>query len=132
MPLVDIFKITVVVAFVIAFFIHKKKDYEYNELDKKGVVFNIILSVIYIPMSIAGVFTVFFADNLSGFTQTKLALLYIAIYIGLSIPLASIVSIFTSVVARKRGKSKFSFAVQFIPIAIFIIAVLFLICATLF
>ena len=49
----------------------------------------------------------------------KALLLNIITWIGLSIPLLSIASIFTSVVTRKRGKSKFSFAIQFLPMLVF-------------
>ncbi len=129
MPLIDVFKIIAVVMLAIAFFVPKKKDYEYNALDKKGVILNIVLSVIYIPMSFAGVCMIFFADNPIGLTPIELNLLYTAIYFGISLPLVSVGSVFSSVVARKRGKSKFSFFVQFTPIVVFIIAIILWICA---
>jgi hypothetical protein len=129
MPLVDVLKIVAVIVAVIIYFIPKKKDYEYTALDKKGVLFNIILSVIYIPLSVAGVCMAFFADNPICLTQTQINLLYASIYFGVSIPIMAIGSIFVSAIARKRGKSKFSFCIQFTPIVIFVIAVILLICA---
>ncbi len=128
--MIDILKMLAVVALVIALLIPKKKDYEYNAIDKWGVVFNIVLSAIYIPLSIAGIFMIFFADNPTGLTKIQLNLLYDAIFCGVSTPLVSIVSILTSVVARKRGKRKLSFVIQFLPIVIFIIAIILLGCAT--
>lgn len=120
--LIDVLKMLVVVILVIVFFIPKKKEYEYNSLDKKGVIFNIILSIIYVPFSIMGVFTIFFADAPAEMNSSlKNLLIEIIIWFGFSIPLLSIASIFTSVLARKRGKSKFSFVIQFLPIPVFVV-----------
>ena len=117
-----IVSLPIIILVVLGVAIPKKKDYEYTQLDKKGYVTNIILSAIYVPLSIIGVFTIFFADApTTDYSALKEMLLNIVFYIGLSIKLLSIVSIFTSVVARKRGKSRFSFIIQFLPIPIFII-----------
>ena len=120
--LIDVLKMLVVVILVIVFFIPKKKEYEYNSLDKKGVIFNVILSIIYVPLSIMGFFTIFFADAPAEINSSlKNLLIDIIIWLGFSIPLLSIASIFASVLARKRGKSKFSFIIQFLPIPVFVV-----------
>ncbi len=120
--MIDVIKILAVVVLLIAIFIPKKNDYEYNSLDKKGVIFNIILSVVYVPLSIMGVFTIFFWDApTTNYSELKILLLDIVTWIGLFIPLLSIASIFTSAIARKRGKSKFSFIIQFLPILAFVV-----------
>lgn len=120
--LIDIIKILAIVVLLIAIFIPKKKDYEYNSLDQKGVVLNIILSIIYVPLSIMGVFTIFFWDApTTDYSALKILLLDIITWIGFSIPLLSTVGIFTSAITRKRGKSKFSFIIQFLPIPFFVI-----------
>ena len=120
--LIDILKVVAVVVLLIAIFIPKKNGYEYNSLDKKGIVFNIVLSCIYVPLSIAGVFTIFFWDApTTNYSEQKILLLDIITWIGLSIPILSIASIFTSAITRKRGKSKFSFIIQFLPILVFIV-----------
>lgn len=117
-----IVSLPIIILVVLGVAVPKKKDYEYTKLDKKGYVTNIILSAIYVPLSIIGVFTIFFADApTTDYSALKEMLLNIVVYIGLSIPLLSIASIFTSVIARKRGKSRFSFIIQFLPIPIFII-----------
>ncbi len=119
--IIDILKILAVIVLLIALLMPKKNGYEYNSIDKKGVTLNIILSVIYIPLSLIGMFTVFFADApTTNYSDLKKLLLNIVIYIGLSIPIISIASIFTSVVARKRGKNRFSFVIQFLPIPAFV------------
>ena len=118
----DVFKILAVVVLIIAFLIPKKNNYEYNSLDKKSAVLNIILSIIYVPLSIMGVFTIFFADApTTNYSELKILLLDTIIWMGFSIPLLSIASIFTSVLARKRGKSKFSFIIQFLPVLVFVV-----------
>lgn len=124
--LIDVLKTLTVIVLLIAVLIPKKNGYKYNSLDKKGVTLNIILSVIYIPLSLIGMFTVFFADApTTNHSDIKVLLLNIVIYIGLSIPIISIASIFTSAVSRKRGKSRFSFAIQFLPIPIFVTMMIF-------
>lgn len=130
MSLIDIFIIAVVALLIIALLIPQKKGYECNSLDKKGKILNIILSYVYIPLSILGVFMIFFADNPIGLTPMQLKLLYTAISFGVSMPFVSIISIFTSIVTRKRGKSKFSFVIQFLPTVVFIIAIVLWACST--
>jgi len=123
--LIDVLKILAVIVLIIAIFAPKKNGYEYNSLDKKGVIFNIVLSCVYVPLSIAGVFTIFFWDApTANYSELKILLLDIITWFGLSIPLVSIASIFTSVITRKRGKSKFSFIIQFLPILVFIVMII--------
>lgn len=118
--LIEVLKILAIVVLLIAFLMPRKNGYEYNSLDKKGVVSNIVLSIIYVTLSIMGVFTIFFWDApTTNYSELKILLLDIVTWIGLSIPLLSIASIFTSAIARKRGKSKFSFIIQFLPIPVF-------------
>ncbi len=123
--IMDILKILAVVVLLIAIFIPKKNGYEYNSLDKKGFIFNIVLSCIYVPLSIAGVFTIFFWDApTTNYSTLKISLLNAITWIGFSIPLLSIASIFTSAITRKRGKSRFSFIIQFLPILVFVVMII--------
>ena len=123
--IMDILKVVAVVVLLIAIFAPKKNGYEYNSLDKKGVIFNIVLSCVYVPLSIGGLFTIFFWDSpTTNYSELKILLLDIITWIGLSIPLLSIASIFTSVVTRKRGKSKFSFVIQFLPMLVFVVMII--------
>ena len=123
--IIDVLKILAVVVLLIAIFVPKKNGYEYNSLDKKGIVFNIVLSCIYAPLSIAGVFTIFLWDApTTNYSERKILLLDIITWIGLSIPLLSIASIFTSAITRKRGKRKFSFIIQFLPILVFVVMII--------
>lgn len=117
---IDVLKILVVLVLLSAFFIPVKKGYTYNSLDKKGVISNIVLSVLYVPLSCLGFTTIFFSDApLDNYSKLRNLLLGYVIFIGISIPILSIASILISVIARKRGKSKFSFIIQFLPLALF-------------
>lgn len=54
--------VCVVIAIVIGIVIPKKEYY--TKLDKIGFIFNIILSILYVPMSLYGIFTLFAADSM--------------------------------------------------------------------
>ena len=84
--LIDICKMAAVAVGVIVFCASVKKERAYSRLDKLGVVLNIVLSVLYVPLSLAGVCMMFFADNPSGLSSVQLSLLYAGIYCGISIP----------------------------------------------
>ena len=51
--------VCVVIAVVLGIVIPKKEN---TKLDKIGFIFNIILSVLYVPMSLYGIFSLFAAD----------------------------------------------------------------------
>ena len=118
--LIDIFKMLTVTAVAIAILFPKKKEYEYTSLDERGVLLNIVLSIIYVPMSFAGICTAFFTDDLSAFSSLQKDMLYDVIGLGISIPVISIISILASVILRKRGMSKAGFYIQFLPIIVFL------------
>ena len=128
--MLGIFTAVAVVALLVALFIPEKKGIVYSGLDKAGFVLNIVLSLLYIPLSLAGLFMLFFADNPVGLTDAQERLLYTGIDFGMSTALVSIPSIFTSIVARKRGKRIFSFLIQFLPLIVFLIGLTLCVCAT--
>ncbi len=55
-------------AFIGSFVIPKRGTY--NRLDKLGFIFNIILSVLYIPISLFGIFSLFAADSMFMYPET--------------------------------------------------------------
>ena len=120
--LIDVLKILAVGMLLIAILFPRKKGYEYNSLDKKGVILNVVLSIIYVPLSLIGIFTIFLADApTTDYSVLKKFLLDMVVCIGLFIPILSIASILVSAITRKRGNSKFSFIIQFLPIPVFVI-----------
>ena len=110
------------IALIVCVFLPKKV--QYNKLDKIGLVLNIILSVIYVPISLFGVFSVMMADAMHMYSETVKIILSFMIYLGISLPIISIVSIALSVFFRKKGKSVLSFFLQFIPLFVFAIIVI--------
>ena len=111
----------VIVAVVIGAVIPKKENY--SKLDKIGFVFNIILSVLYIPMSLYGIFSLFAADSMFRYPEPIQKFIGIMITIGITLPFVSVFGIFFSVVFRKKGKRILSFIIQFVPLILFIVMV---------
>ena len=111
----------VVVAIVIGTVIPKKENY--NKLDKIGFIFNIILSVLYVPMSLYGIFSLFAADSMFMYSETIQKIIDLMITIGITLPFVSVLGIVLSVIFRKKGKRILSFTIQFIPLILFIVMV---------
>ena len=111
----------VIVAVVIGAVIPQKENY--NKLDKIGFVFNIILSVLYIPMSLYGIFSLFAADSMFMYPEPIQKIIGIMITIGITLPFVSVFGIFFSAVFRKKGKRILSFIIQFVPLILFIVMV---------
>ena len=92
--------------------------------DDRIKIFNTILSFIYIPMSIVGLSFLLIPDGtVSKYSEIKIILLNFVIYLGLSLPFLSFAGIFFSVIARMKGKRKFAFIIQFLPIPFFLMMV---------
>ena len=99
--------------------IHNKNS-SAKKLDRVGYVFNIILSIIYIPISwISWLFMMASEATIGATNQTFIFLITVFCWITLSIPFLCFLGIFLSVRYRKKGYSVRSFAVQFLPLIIF-------------
>lgn len=111
-----------IILIVLMFAIPKKNGYEYNILDKKGIISNVVLSCVYVLLSVITISLIFLPDGAySKYSSLKQLLFNVVINIAVVCPFISLASITTSVISRKRGKSKFSFAVQFVPLFAFAI-----------
>ena len=106
----------------ICLFVIPKKE-NYNKLDKIGFIFNIILSVLYVPMSLYGIFSLFAADSMFMYSETIQKIIDLMITIGITLPFVSVLGIVLSVIFRKKGKRILSFTIQFIPLILFIVMV---------
>lgn len=84
----------------------KSKD-EYNKLDKAGVICNFIIGIV---CSIIFLILLFAWAMAFGGTGTMLDSLIPTLHITIAI------SLIASALLRRRGYSKFSFIVQFIPV----------------
>ena len=113
------FFVCVAIAVVICKAIPKKDVY--GRLDRIGLICNVILSILYIPMSLYGIFSLFAADSMSVYSEPMQRVIYLLITVGTGLPFVSVLSIVLSVIFRKKGKRILSFIIQFIPLIIFIV-----------
>lgn len=118
MFLIGIF-LCVVIAVVIGAAMPGKENY--GKLDKLGVVLNIVLSVLYVPMSLYGIFSLFAADSMFLYSETIQKIIEFMITIGVSLPFVSVFAITLSVVFRRKGRRISSFLIQFIPLLLFVV-----------
>lgn len=98
-----------------------------KKLDQLGILFNIILTVVYVPLSLFSWLLQMASESTIGVTN----LLYISLIdvfcvIAFLIPLLCIAAIVLSVVLRKKGYCVSSFVVQFVPLVIFILNIVLL------
>lgn len=113
--------VCVAIAIVIGVVIPKKENY--TKLDKMGFIFNIILSILYVPMSLYGIFSLFVSDSMFMYSETIQKIIEFMITIGITMPFSSVICIVLSVVFRKKGRRILSFTIQFIPLILFVIMV---------
>ena len=121
---------TISLCIVIAVFIpvtvivkRKKEVAQYNNLDKTGVWSNIILSVLYLGFYLVNLIVMIAAMEYGGFEyhlDNKVLLNFLWCILA-SLPFLCVLIIFVSVILRKRGHSKKSFFIQFVPILAFFI-----------
>ena len=98
-----------------------------KKLDKIGKIFNIILGVTYIPLSLFGWLLQMASESTIDATNPLyITLIEIFCIISFFVPLLCIVGIVISIILRKKGYSKSSFIVQFIPLVIFILNLILL------
>ena len=113
--------VCVVIAVVLGIVIPKTENY--TKLDKIGFIFNIILSILYVPMSLYGIFSLFASDSMFMYSETIQKIIEFMITIGITMPFSSVICIVLSVVFRKKGRRILSFTIQFIPLILFVIMV---------
>lgn len=93
-----------------------------RKFDKVGRVFNIILSVAYIPLSLFSWLLQMASENTIDATNPLyITLINVFCIISFFVPLLCVAGIVMSVILRKKGYSIFSFVIQFLPLVIFIL-----------
>ena len=65
-------------------------------------MFNIILSVLYVPISLYGIFSLFAANSMFMYPETIQKIISLMITIGITLPFASVLGIVLSVIFRKK------------------------------
>ena len=98
-----------------------------KKLDKIGTVFNIILGASYIPLSLFSWLLQMASESTMDATNPLyITLIEIFCIISFIIPFLCVAGIIVSVILRKKGYSKSSFIVQFVPLVIFILNLILL------
>ena len=116
---------------ILACFLYVKKNKdkweEYSKIDKVGIITNIILSFLYVPLANVSLLLLMASEGTMSVTnQLYITLIDIFCWITVSVPVLCIVCIISSVILRKKRKSIISFIVQFIPIMVFLLNIGFL------
>jgi len=124
-----VFIVSIIISILAIIFFGKQRKIAHlnSKLDKVGVIFNTVLSILYFPLSAFSMLMFMASEATIGATnQLYIMLIRIFCYITITVPLICIISITLSVILRIKGKSIASFCIQFLPIIVFILNLLFL------
>lgn len=103
-----------------------------KKLDKVCRVFNIVLGIVYVPLSLLSWLLQMASESTIGATNpVYITLIGISCVISFCIPFLCVGGILASVKLRKKGYSKLAFCIQFLPLAIFLLNMILLGCAEL-
>lgn len=93
-----------------------------KKTEKLGRLFNLILGVIYIPLSFfSWLLQMASEGTFDANNPLYITLIEIFCFIAFIIPILCIAGILMSVILRRRGHSMLSFVIQFLPLVIFIL-----------
>ena len=98
-----------------------------RKIDKLGRILNTILCVLYIPLSLfSWLVQMVSVDTIDATNPLYITWINIFCIISFFIPLLCIAGIVASILLRRKGYSVPSFIVQFIPLAVFVLNLVFL------
>ena len=98
-----------------------------KKLDKAGKVLNIVLGIVYIPLSFISWLLPMVSESIIGATNPIfITLVEILCAISFAIPFLSVAGIVVSVILRIKGRSVVSFVVQFLPLVLFVLNLILL------
>ena len=95
-----------------------------TKFDRIGFLCNVVLAVIYIPMSVSSIFSLYAADTMFMFSENTQKHIDALMTVGVLMPLICVVSLALSVILRKKGAWVLSFVVQFVPLVLYLIMVI--------
>lgn len=103
-----------------------------KELDKLGKLLNLILGILYIPLSLfSWLLQMTSESTLNATNQLYISLIDIFCIIAFLFPLLCIAGILASIFFRKKGHTALSLVAQFLPLAVFFLNLILLVCADL-
>lgn len=98
-----------------------------KKLDKAGKVLNIVLGIVYIPLSfISWLLPMVSESIISATNPIFITMIEIFCAVSFAIPFLSVAGIVVSVILRIKGRSVVSFVVQFLPLVLFILNLILL------
>ena len=98
-----------------------------KKLDKLGIVFNVVLSVFYIPFSFFCFMLLMVSEMAIGATNPiYICIIDVFCVVDFFIPLLCLVGIALSIWFRKKGYTICSFVIQFLPLVVFVLDLVFL------
>ena len=91
-----------------------------KKFEKAGYVLNIVLTILYIPMSLFSFLLGMLSEVVMDTTnQIFISLINISSCVAMLVPIFCFVGILFSVRCRKKGYIVWSFVLQFVPLIIF-------------
>lgn len=91
-----------------------------KKLDTIGTVLNVVLGVLYCPLSVFCLFLQMASEStIDATNEVYIALVNIFCIVALIIPFLCVAGIVASVILRKKGHSILSFIIQFVPLLVF-------------
>ena len=103
-----------------------------KKLDKACKVFNIVLGILYVPLSLFSWLLQMASESTIGATNPLyITLIGISCVISFCIPFLCVGGMIASVKLRRKGHSKLAFGIQFIPLVVFVLNMILLGCAEL-
>ena len=98
-----------------------------KRIDRIGKIFNFILGILYIPLSLFSWLLQMASESIiDAANPLYINLINIFCVIAFLIPLLCMAGILLSIVFRRKGRSVFSFVIQFLPLVIFLLNLLLL------
>ena len=98
-----------------------------KRIDRIGKIFNLILGILYIPLSLfSWLLQMASESTMSATNPLYINFINIFCVIAFLIPLLCVAGILLSIVFRRKGRSVFSFVIQFLPLVIFLLNLLLL------
>ncbi|MBE7021109.1 MAG: hypothetical protein E7411_06735 [Ruminococcaceae bacterium] len=91
-----------------------------KKIEKIGYVFNIILTILYIPISLFSFLLGMLSETVMDTTsQMLIRLIHISSCVAMIVPVLCFIGILFSIRCRKKGYIIWSFVLQFAPLVIF-------------
>ncbi len=98
-----------------------------TKTNKIGIIFNIVLGALYLPMSLFSFLLIMASDGTIDATNALyINLIRVFCFICFVIPFLCVAGVVSSIILRIKGHKHLSFIIQFLPLIIFVLNLIFL------